>query len=305
MREMMKKSIPEKGVSAIYPKFITNEPIGVDLFEGKSHERIADAIIEQIDTNCVKIIGLEGNWGSGKSNVIEIIKKKMEEKGLLFFLYNVWLHQEDLHRRIIPIELYQHLQSQEAFQSKQERTNIEKKLNELLGNSTETVITKRPRLSFGVLLVLLTMFLASFLPSLATSLLDKCKINMTGYILLVLMPLIIVILLFGLTFIIECCKKTDKNIGKKRSPLEALCVTYSKLITVYQDKETDSTYTTYTQEKNPSLEDFRSFIESISKTLDSKKLIIVFDDIDRIEPNKIFDFWGVLHNLFSEKNTII
>ena len=67
-----------------FPKFISNHPSGKDLFYGKSQERVASSIAEYIKSEEGKnengkipnIIGLEGNWGSGKSNLIRILKEK-------------------------------------------------------------------------------------------------------------------------------------------------------------------------------------------------------------------------------------
>ena len=59
-----------------YPIFISNKPYGEDLFEGKSQNRVADNItaVLKYDNN-IKVIGIDGGWGSGKSNLIEIVKK--------------------------------------------------------------------------------------------------------------------------------------------------------------------------------------------------------------------------------------
>lgn len=48
-----------------------------------------------------RIIGLEGKWGSGKSNVVENIKKHLDGEGYHTFTYDAWGHQEDLQRRSI------------------------------------------------------------------------------------------------------------------------------------------------------------------------------------------------------------
>lgn len=59
-----------------YPQFISNAPIGEDLFEGKSQEKVARYICENlIENDKCKIVGIEGGWGTGKSNLIEITKK--------------------------------------------------------------------------------------------------------------------------------------------------------------------------------------------------------------------------------------
>ena len=47
-----------------FPRFISNAPLGNDLFEGKSQERVASNIAEIIINNddC-KVIGIDGAWG--------------------------------------------------------------------------------------------------------------------------------------------------------------------------------------------------------------------------------------------------
>ncbi|WP_080778463.1 hypothetical protein [Chryseobacterium phocaeense] len=50
-------------------KFLTNHPLGEDLFKNKSQDKIATVISEKIlDEKDFKIIGIDGTWGSGKSN---------------------------------------------------------------------------------------------------------------------------------------------------------------------------------------------------------------------------------------------
>lgn len=91
-----------------FPRFIPNKPCGIDKFEGKSQERLTNAIANHIVTNdseqssnkLSRIIGLEGGWGVGKSNVIKQLKihKYIKDKYYLFE-YDAWGHQEDLQRR--------------------------------------------------------------------------------------------------------------------------------------------------------------------------------------------------------------
>ena len=74
-------------------KILTNDPIGEDLFDGQTHERIAEKIAEQIASpmrfyspvegrslNNVSVIGIEGPWGSGKSNVIRMVEQLVAKK---------------------------------------------------------------------------------------------------------------------------------------------------------------------------------------------------------------------------------
>ena len=69
----------------------------------KSQDRIADSIKQFLienDKSNRKVIGIEGEWGSGKSNVIEILRDKLKND-YYFFVFDAWGHQEDLTRRSI------------------------------------------------------------------------------------------------------------------------------------------------------------------------------------------------------------
>lgn len=106
--------------------YILNEPYGCDGFwlDGKdgSAFRVANQIIDVLGVEehegqksrpklkrldgesldyPISLIGLNGSWGSGKSNVLEIVKKDDElSKNCIFFEYDFWGHRQDLTRKM-------------------------------------------------------------------------------------------------------------------------------------------------------------------------------------------------------------
>ena len=100
----------QKGNETPYPRFIANFPDGNDKFAEKAQEKVAIAISERIlSKDCQSnIIGLEGEWGSGKSNVIKIIETKLS-KSHHMYVHDVWSFQEDLQRRTFLESLTTHL----------------------------------------------------------------------------------------------------------------------------------------------------------------------------------------------------
>ena len=77
-----------------YPHFIPDKPVGKDCFDGQSQEHLAhsvcvyvrriDAKLEGEEGNTMpRIIGLEGTWGSDKSNVMRIIEGKLAKDTIL------------------------------------------------------------------------------------------------------------------------------------------------------------------------------------------------------------------------------
>src|SRR4051812_25816048 len=99
-----------------FPRFIKDSPCGEDLFESGSQKRTAVAIAEHIrnNTSSHKLIGLDGDWGAGKSNVISIVNKELGKSHHLF-IYDAWSHQVDLQRRSFLEELTDDLQKNEII----------------------------------------------------------------------------------------------------------------------------------------------------------------------------------------------
>lgn len=73
-----------------FPRFIPDKPVGVDCFKGHSQERLAHSICDYVrradaadksEASMSRIIGLEGSWGSGKSNVVGMIEKELGRQG--------------------------------------------------------------------------------------------------------------------------------------------------------------------------------------------------------------------------------
>ena len=97
MKNMKKETIK-------YPRFLTNKLCEQDLFEGKSHDSISQNIANVLDKGSVKIVGLDGGWGSGKSNMVSLIKQKLNSNSsnkYHFYVYDAWGYQTDFQRRSI------------------------------------------------------------------------------------------------------------------------------------------------------------------------------------------------------------
>lgn len=75
----------------------------------------------------MKVIGLEGEWGSGKSNIIEILKNKLEDTHYIY-IYDSWGHQEDSQRRAFLEEMTEELIENNLLKEKTEFKNINNKI---------------------------------------------------------------------------------------------------------------------------------------------------------------------------------
>ena len=290
-----------------FPKFIQNKAIGIDSFEGKSAERVAKAIERHInkvtelnsgETNHLpQIIGLEGAWGSGKSNVIRLLKANMENDYYLFE-YDAWGNQEDLQRRSFLEQLTQNLINQQILIGQtaiikrgggKETVSWQDKLKFLLARKTETISEKYPRISnsmLGVGLVAILTPICVFMGYIIKSTNPNSGWATFISIIVSILPALVSLIVWGLA-----CMKDDryKNWGY--------------LLAIYNDKiENDVQYETIS-DNEPTVSEFKAWMNDISdhiKSKKTKKLILVFDNMDRLPSEKVRELWSSIHTFFSE-----
>lgn len=267
--------MPKKNLTSPYPHFIDNNPTGEDLFDGKAHQKIADNLSEIISNNFSenKLIGLDGSWGSGKSNVVRIIEKSLEPSHHLF-LYDAWGHQEDLKRRSFLEELIENLCNNSLL----DQPKWSLKLKELLAKKRETVTKTVPRLSNGIIL---TLLVAIFTPI--------SKVVSEGF-----EQIWLKIIVSGFPIFLGLTIWIIASILRKRF-LGIVDIFY-----LYKEKELNSETHVSISEKEPSVREFQHWLKELSSNLKSKKLIIVFDNMDRLPPAKVMELWSSIHTFFSE-----
>jgi len=270
--------------------FLTNQPLGQDLFKNKSQDKIASVISEKIiNEPKFKIIGIDGTWGSGKSNLVHLIQNKIHSTHS-FFIYDVWGHQEDEQRKAILVELIEFIKNQDGLLKKNGK-NWEKKLQELLANSKETTTINQPYLSVGFIFSLLSIV---YIPS-VNIFKDYSTINNNwGKFLLVFAPIIIVTVIYIYNYF--------KNwFCNKKGLWKSFRIAAEETFQVYTNKQKEETKIETISENQPSVRDFRKWMEEIDNDL-NKKIVIVFDNFDRLPKKHILNIWSSIHIFFAERD---
>ena len=291
-----------------YPRFISNQPCGIDKTEGHSQERLSNAIAKHIistdgktDNNIPRIIGLKGEWGAGKSNVIRQLQENEEIKDKYYiFEYDVWGHQEDLQRRSFLETLTTELIDKGLLigkitvckkNGKEETIAWHEKLKYLLASKRKIETETRPKLNDSFVYVVLTTILTPVFATIA----NINAISKIWWLSVLITVLPILALLF---LLIRKKHKYKKNYDKKITLKEILHET----ISIYSGKiENDVSYETISEEE-PSVTDFRKWVQDISDNIgkSNKKLIIVYDNMDRLPADKVKELWSSIHTFFSE-----
>ena len=282
-----------------YPRYLSNYPEGEDLFEGKSQKRLADAIAIHITEAdkvekpiFARLIGLEGKWGSGKSNVIKMLEDKLKGS-YTFFCFDAWGNQEDLQRRSILELLTQDLIDKGKLTGKttmhvfnrEDNGKIEveectwnQKLESLLSRKSYSHEVSVP--SFNgwaktfVLMLLITGLLIPLLDLVTNQ--DVCwwaKLAMA------VGPILIFLLVAG-------CKKKLPLMWK-----------------MYNTEGRSDTTSYVISEQEPSVREFKDWMKEISNGIPATdKLVLVFDNMDRLPSEKVHQFWSLIQTFFADAN---
>lgn len=291
-------------VEVQYPRYISNHPKGADMFEGKSQERLAQAVAAHIagtDEQAKKgvkpvfsrLIGLEGKWGSGKSNVIKILEQELNKKGsYTFFTFDAWGNQEDLQRRSILELLTRHLMRPEVNKltgmtnMKVMKPEGEGKVEEIECTWLEKLDSLLSRKSYSrditvpslndwtkvfVLMLLITGLLIPLVDVVAKELCWWVQL------LIILLPILVFL-----------------GIAKCKGKLGVMWKMYNT--------EGKSDTTSYViSEQEPSVREFKDWMTEISNGIPkTEKLVLVFDNMDRLPSDKVHQFWSLIQTFFAD-----
>lgn len=299
----------------IYPQFISNLPCGEDYTEGKSQERLAVAIAEHIistdskdENQLSRIIGLKGEWGTGKSNVIKILDKpneKLQEEhavlkqikdGYHIFEYDAWGHQEDLQRRSFLETLTSKLM-EEGFLSESEKVKSwetekkitwKEKMEELLAHKRVTNNKSIPVFNGGALWAALSLSLTPISVFIAERL-ESQKVIET-------IPLLVLIafcpiLLGVIVWLLACIFNKEAR-------------HWGYLLKISKDATTSTKNFETINEEEPTVAKFIRWMKDLSDNISEykkNKLIIVYDNMDRLPADKVKELWSSIHTFFAEK----
>lgn len=275
----MKKS--SKGGSDY--KFLSNNPLGEDTFKSRAQERIALTIKKKILAKPeLNVIGIDGEWGSGKSNLIKILQKDKElNKTHSVFVYDVWGHQEDEQRRAILEELTNFITKNKLVDDEEK---WQKKYKNLLKRVKEVTSKKKPILSVGLIISLLALLLTPVTKAFG----DEFE----GWIKYIVYAIPVLIILFAYLYFL--CK-----FWKEKNTFNRAAV---KLFEIYNRDQLVENYEEFISERTPSVNKFRTWLKEIENDLD-KEIIIVFDNFDRLPKEHIKKLWSSIHIFFAEEES--
>ena len=290
-------------------KFISNRCTDNDKLANHPHESVANSLFDLLRNHREienPVIGLEGSWGSGKSQVINILQRLVKDANLKddykFINYDIWSVQEDLTRKsFLDTVLSDAKEDNDTFDTKELKSDYDKLNATVFIRTTKTF--PLVRFFFATLLLIpITIFIIDAIASLLG---DDFDTWLTYEQLKGLSSLIIMIL--SLYFFYRALKEEYANLDtdtKKKGRWEKFQIVIGRLFYIFKAKDVERKDHETVIKDEPSVSRFQDIFEHIYKGLkDGKKLIIVFDNMDRLsDPQKLMSTWSLLHTFFAEKN---
>ncbi len=279
-----------------YEKFsLLNDNVqNIDKYEEQIHEKIADAIYKLINNpkNEGITVGLEGDWGTGKSTIISILESKLKTKEKLkhkfhYFYFDAWAHEGNPLRRVFLEQLIIQCDTKNELSELNDVISKRKRIVNIKSSSTVTSLGKY-------------LSISAFLVPFGTAILSnydfsQVTFHYTGKILWLLI-LAIIASIAPLIVILGNLLKSglpNKDNKKKWAFLEG-------------DSDKEITNEVLEDEERSSIEFEVFFQQIIDKIIVGKadSLIIVIDNLDRIDSKDSLKIWSTLQTFLQQKNPI-
>ena len=273
-------------------KLLADTPAETDAFG--SHERVAGSIAEVVQTESGgKAIGLEGGWGAGKSTIVKLISQKLShtrESAHEIAVFDMWSHQDDPLRRTFLESLITRVQGF-GWVNKEKWDQRIAELARRRREDTTRIVPRLTRTGVGFAFTLLAIPIGSALIGAGLSLLGSKDASAT--LGAVLLPVGIIIALAPAIYyggvriwrIIRRGWRSEEDGGLSELPA---------LVTGQASTESR---TLVTQTPDPTSVEFESiFRDLLDEALEpeNRKLLIVVDNLDRVEPSDALSIWSTL-----------
>lgn len=349
---------------------ILHEEVGdTDAFDNGTHKRISETLFNLVTTQeKAATIGLEGEWGSGKSTVINLLRKRLEEASdtekepdntpsesnpvigkTLFFNFDTWSHEGDTLRKSFLEELCdaasESLMAGEAFLDGCIEENANKKVKasleeararefcqlgqEATGRRVKTTITTNKSLPFRSRVILgssllvpvgLQLFRGVDFNNLCfEGCSDASSIN--GFFIFGLLFSLLPLILWGAFFLRNLCENRGKqeqekqqfqlfnlnhketatqqvSDGKDRTSLEFKQYFHRILKLALEGREIGNGQEKDGEDKNKS-----KGLKKGAAKLKFERVIIIIDNLDRIESDHAKAVWQTLQTFFEHRSS--
>ena len=271
------------------PRLLPDDPADSDAFG--SHDRIAESIVELIRSGDQGLaIGLIGEQGSGKSTIVEAVSKKLVGDTRIYS-FDAWAHEGDPLRKAF-------LQGLRESQGSAISEDLSKKFDKTLNNSheiTRTITKARLRIC-GQMLAVSALFVPVGTAIVAAGSAFHGWGELAGFVLAFLPVAVSIFMYIGYRCgLIKVPPAATGQKGQDRAgtvdPAGKKNVGFIDLLRTQEETETFSD-TEFTPE--PTSLEFEELFRELISALGGKRVLIIFDNLDRLSCTDRDRAWSVL-----------
>jgi KAP family P-loop domain len=288
-------------ISPIVIDKVTDE----DKFEGGGHRRTAEQfcriIREFASQGENRSIGLYGDWGSGKSSVVEMAKKRLSsgEINYRFFTFDLWSANAANFKR----SLLEELLDWASLERPERLDDFESQRDKVRDREIVTTSDISLKLStFGLFFLILLPFIPiayswlgpeSFNEKNRVLKVPLTNIEATGWFVAVFL---FFVLFCGaaIALVTHWCR--SKNFRESAS----------HLMSMVSHKEKTNTVTQNIREKDPNEHEFETLFRRLLQDIqdDGSRVVLIFDNIDRLPQHEIASYWALVRSVFSTSSSV-
>ena len=282
-------------------KRLSNEPDGIDRLNGGAQFRLAERLAEEIrrpstiydsEGKCcgnAVVLAIEGGWGTGKSNVVRMLEQLVGQVNgaadgkecVSFVNYDLWAHRQELTRKSILESIVTELTDKQKVIPKR----FQRELYELTGTRvsgyTKTLDHYGWMAAIAVSVFAIVAACRKTIDFLPWYLIGVAVVALVGD--------------FLQSWIYLGC-------GFKGA--------LSRLGMILRLKSPEVDVCEFRHSRDASADDFINFMHKVMAALaESSKdvlphhLVVVFDNLDRLDESEIRQFWSAVHVLFAERKS--
>lgn len=284
---------------------LSDEPAATDWFG--SHEKLAVALADLISNESGgRAIALTGSWGSGKSSTVKFLSDKLDKQTRVF-IFNAWSHQGDPLRRTFLEQLIDFLANEGWLSSASEWS---KKKDKLAGRQTTQNTISTPLLSpygklLGISLLLTPLGLAMFSRWGVEKVPEWVPKWGAVFASAPLLCLLLVLIAYWVSWVLRKAGLTskvkwiDRFIGWSKERLDIFAVLLNKSTTETESETIES--------GQPTSVEFQQYFNDLMNDAlcgNTNKLVIVIDNLDRIDPEDGLALWSTMTTFFDFGTTM-
>lgn len=279
-------------------RFILDSPATQDSF---GHQRVASALASIIRSQeDVKVIGLLGGWGSGKSTVVSLMEAELGglHDGIYTycFKYDAWLHQKDPPRRAFLETLVYFLKAQDISgdaASWQRRLDVLNRQIEESETKTTPMLTSTGRWMLASLFSVPLGLKFVGHEWVADEVAYSQWVYTLGW-LLVLAPIIL-----ALGVYVHWRPKLPMN-TKKFWSSHAPPHEHESIIGIFANRQIEIKKEIKSRSSEPTTIEFQDIFRDIMNSVShpNRRFLFVIDNLDRLPESDGISMWGTIRSLF-------